>query len=189
MAKTESTFKNMFLALFLICSIASLALAGVYLITLGPITKAQQARKEKAIREVIPDFDTLVPKTVRVAGSDQDVVLNYGYKDSVLVGVAVETFSTRGYNGLIKIMVGFLPDGTINKIAILQQKETPGLGTKMASQTFTDQFHGRTPASYRLAVKKDGGDVDAITAATISSRAFCDAVQRAWDVLQKQGGQ
>jgi electron transport complex protein RnfG len=189
MAKTESTFKNMFLALFLICSIASLALAGVYLITLEPINKSQLARKEKAIREVLPDFDTLVSKPVKVTGSDEDVVLNYGYKDSVLVGVAVETFSTRGYNGLIKIMVGFLPDGTINRIAVLQQKETPGLGTKMASPAFTDQFYGKTPATFRVAVKKDNGDVDAITAATISSRAFCDAVQRAWEVLQKQGGQ
>jgi electron transport complex protein RnfG len=178
----------MFLALFLICSLASVALAGVYLITLKPITEAQKAKKEKAIREVIPDFDTLVSKTVKAAGSDEDIVLNYGYKDSVMVGIAVETYSTKGYNGLIKIMVGFLPDGTINKIAVLQQKETPGLGTKMTSPAFTGQFYGKTPAAFKLAVRKDGGDVDAITAATISSRAFCDAVSRAWNALQNQGG-
>jgi electron transport complex protein RnfG len=188
MSKTESTFKNMFLCLFLISAFASLALAGVYIITLEPITSAQKAKKERAIKEVIPEFDTLLIDTVKTAGSDIDLVVNMGYKDTVLVGAAVETFSTKGYNGLVQIMVGFLPDGTINRIEILQQKETPGLGTKMVTPEFRNQFYGKSPASFKLNVKKDGGEVDAITAATISSRAFCDAVQRAYNTYQNQGG-
>jgi electron transport complex protein RnfG len=68
-------------------------------------------------------------------------------------------------------------------ISVLQHKETPGLGTKMTEEKFLVQFRGKNPGSFPLKVKKDGGQVDAITAATISSRAFCDALQRAYDAL------
>ncbi len=71
----------------------------------------------------------------------------------------------------------------------LDHKETPGLGTKMTEPEFKEQFTGKNPAEFTLKVKKDGGPVDAITAATISSRAFCDAVQRAYNTLQKGGQQ
>lgn len=88
-------------------------------------------------------------------------------------------------------MVGFLPDGTIHNTAVLEHKETPGLGDKMdiRKAPWSEQFRGKNPAEYRLQVRKDGGDVDAITAATISSRAFCDAVQRAYDTQQQKGGE
>jgi len=84
-------------------------------------------------------------------------------------------------------MAGFMPDGTIAGISVLDHKETPGLGTKMTEPGFKGQFTGKNPGEFMLKVKKDGGQVDAITAATISSRAFCDAVQRAYNTLQKGG--
>ena len=84
-------------------------------------------------------------------------------------------------------MAGFKPGGTIVNITVLEHKETPGLGTKMAEPKFKDQFMDKNPAEFSLKVKKDGGPVDAITAATISSRAFCDALQRASNTLQKGG--
>jgi electron transport complex protein RnfG len=188
MQKIESTFKNMFFSLFFICAIASLALAGVYIITLEPITTAQKAKKEKAIKDVLPEFNRLQTDTVKLSGSDIPIIINFGYKDSVMVGAAVETYSTLGYSGPIRLMVGFLSDGKINKIEVLQQKETPGLGTKIAAPEFRKQFYGKSPDSFKLNVKKDGGEIDAITAATISSRAFCDAVQRGYVIFQKQGG-
>jgi electron transport complex protein RnfG len=188
MAKLESSFKNMALSLFLISGFASLALAGVYMVTYEPIALAQKAKKEKAIREVIPEFTALVTDTIKAADGDQDLLVNYGYQDSILVGTAVETYSTKGYSGMIQLMVGFLPDGSIHKIEVLQQKETPGLGTKMTMPEFKEQFYGKNPDSFRMKVKKDGGEVDAITAATISSRAFCDAVLRATNTLKNQGG-
>ncbi|MGB4293017.1 MAG: FMN-binding protein [Bacteroidales bacterium] len=70
---------------------------------------------------------------------------------------------------------------------MLEQKETPGLGTKMTEPFFKDQFNGKNPANFKLKVKKDGGEVDAITAATITSRAFCDALERAYNTLKKGG--
>ena len=94
----------------------------------------------------------------------------------------------KGFSGKIEIMAGFLPSGTINNTAVVSHKETPGLGDKMdvKKSDFPIQFMGKNPATYKLAVTKDGGDVDAITAATITSRAFCDAVDRAYKAFEKE---
>ncbi|HRC93634.1 MAG TPA: RnfABCDGE type electron transport complex subunit G, partial [Tenuifilaceae bacterium] len=94
-----------------------------------------------------------------------------------------------GFGGRIELMVGFLPDGTINKITVISHKETPGLGDKIdpGKSDFSVQFEGKNPETFKVMVKKDGGDVDAITASTISSRAFCDAVNRAYKAF-KEGG-
>ncbi len=87
-------------------------------------------------------------------------------------------------------MVGFSPKGILINTVVLEHKETPGLGDKMdvAKSDFPIQFQGKDLAEWNMTVKKDGGDVDAITAATISSRAFCDAVQRAYDTFINEGG-
>ncbi|MBQ5547296.1 MAG: FMN-binding protein, partial [Prevotella sp.] len=95
---------------------------------------------------------------------------------------AVKT-SEGGFGGKIDMMVGFLADGTIKGTSVLSHAETPGLGANMTGK-FKDQFNGKNPASYNLSVKKDGGDVDAITAATISSRAFTGAVKMACDSFE-----
>jgi electron transport complex protein RnfG len=84
-------------------------------------------------------------------------------------------------------MVGFDTDKKIINISVLKQKETPGLGTKIKEPKFKDQFKGKDPASFKMAVKKDGGEVDAISAATITSRAFCEAVNKAYQALLKGG--
>jgi electron transport complex protein RnfG len=103
-------------------------------------------------------------------------------------GVAVQTYTDDGFSGRFTLMVGFLPDGSISNIEVLEHKETPGLGTKMALPAFKDQFKGVKLSDLpgeKILVKKDGGQVDAITAATISSRAFCDAVNRAHAINKK----
>jgi electron transport complex protein RnfG len=99
----------------------------------------------------------------------------------------VETFTNQGFSGRFKLMVGFAPDGTIIDIAVLQHSETPGLGNKMekSKSDFSLQFMGKNPETFKLAVKKDRGDVDAITASTITSRAYCDAVQRAYKAFKE----
>jgi electron transport complex protein RnfG len=189
MASKESTLKNMIFALAVISLVASLALGGIYNVTKEPISEARKAKAKAAIMEVIPEFDTL--KTIKALPADgtDSLIFNVGFKGDSLVGVAVATYSREGYSAdPIQLMVGFLPDGSIRNISVIQQKETPGLGTKMAEPKFKDQFVGIKPEQFNLAVKKDGGDVDAITAATISSRAFCDAVDRAYTTLKSEGG-
>lgn len=187
MAKKESSFFNMVITLFVITGIASLALGGIYNLTKEPIRLAKLAKAEKAIKEVIPGFDRLEIFTVKPANGTDSLVFNCGYKNNELVGTAIESYSNKGYDPTqIKIMVGFTPDGKINNTVVIQQKETPGLGTKMTSPKFKNQFVGKSPKKFILKVKRDGGDVDAITAATISSRAFCGAIQRAYETYEKK---
>jgi electron transport complex protein RnfG len=179
--KLESTLINMVLSLVLISLTMSAALAFVYLKTKGPIEMAQKQKELNAIKEVLPEFDS-DPTAGR---TEKDGVFIYSVtKQNKLAGYAVKTFTDKGFSGHIEIMAGFLPDGTIYNVAVLQHKETPGLGTKMTDPKFSQQFRGKNPGAFKLKVKKDGGQVDAITAATISSRAYCDALQRAFNSLK-----
>jgi len=170
----------------IVTAVASLALAGVYNVTYEPIQKVKKEKKEKAIRNVMPEFDTIKSFEVEIQGFEMPFAFNTGYLGESLVGTAIQSSSNKGYNGLIELMVGFSLDGKIYKIDVLQQKETPGLGTKITDDKFKDQFQGKDPKDFKLKVIKDGGNVDAITAATISSRAFCEAVQKAYDAFENQ---
>lgn len=176
----------MVLTLFLVAAVAALALGGVYTVTKEPIAIAKQKKLEKAIKAVLPDFDTIMTRQVPEAGGKDSLTLYYAEKAGESIGVAVRSYTNLGFSGNIEIMVGLLNDGTISNTSVLAHKETPGLGDKMDKKKsdFPDQFMGKHPGDFVLKVTKDGGDVDAITAATISSRAFCDAVQRAYDTYE-----
>jgi electron transport complex protein RnfG len=189
MAKPESTFKNMVLTLTLIATTASACLGFVYELTKKPIELSNLNKKLAAIKEVVPEFTNNPNEEMyRLPTGEGDSLDIYpAKKDDILVGYAVNTYSKNGFSGNIRLMAGFEPDGKILNITVLEHKETPGLGTKMAEPSFKDQFADKDPSEFMLKVKKDGGPVDAITAATISSRAFCDAVQRAYNTLQKGG--
>ena len=189
MAKTESTLKNMVLSLTLVALGASACLGFIYEITKGPIATTALNKKLDAIKQVVPDFNNNPDAEMfRLPTGEGDSLDVYPAKnDSVLIGYAVNTYTNNGFGGNITIMAGFKTDGTIINITVLTHKETPGLGNKMTEPKFKDQFMNKNPKEFSLVVDKDGGPVDAITAATISSRAFCDAVQRAYNTLQKGG--
>jgi Na+-translocating ferredoxin:NAD+ oxidoreductase subunit G len=187
MAKTESTFKNMVLSLTIISFTASACLGFVYEFTKKPIEQSNLNKKLNAIRIVVPEFKNNPDKEMfRLATGDGDSLDIYPAKsDNEIIGYAVNTYTKKGFSGKISLMAGFKPDGTIINITVLEHKETPGLGSKMNEPLFMDQFKNKNPSQFSLKVKKDGGPVDAITAATISSRAFCDAVQRAYNTIHK----
>jgi Na+-translocating ferredoxin:NAD+ oxidoreductase subunit G len=179
--KLESTLLNMILSLVIISMVMSATLAFVYEKTKGPIETAAKQKVISAIKQILPEFDNDPEK----AKTEKDGMVIYKLtKKGKLVGYAVKTFTNKGFGGYIEIGVGFLPDGSIYNAIVLQHKETPGLGTKMTDSRFSNQFLGKNPGSFKLKVKKDGGQVDAITAATVSSRAYCDAIQRAFDMLK-----
>jgi len=198
MAKLESNFKNIFLCLLLVASMVAAIIGSVNYITKTPISETQEKIKKEAIQKVVPDFDNV--ETMRIA-VEAEVVQNIFKKEQAAdsltvykvsskgewVGTAVETFSDKGFSGRIKLMVGFLPDGAIRKVEVLSHTETPGLGDKMevGKDKFPNQFLGKNPKDFKLKVKQDDGSVDAITAATITSRAYCDAIQTAYDVVKK----
>lgn len=190
MAKKESTFKNMTIALFVITSLAGLAMAVVYSVTKEPIAASQKAKIDNAIKMVIPDFDAISDTLLKPEDGKDSIRVHRLMKGNVQTGTAVETYTDKGFSGRFSLMVGFKMDGSVSNIEVLENKETPGLGIKISLPQFKDQFKGVNIddlPGQKLKVKKDGGTVDAITAATISSRAFCDAVNRA-NAMNKKGG-
>jgi electron transport complex protein RnfG len=182
MAKMESTLKNMVLSLTLISMAMVGGLGFVYSLTKAPIERAEKQKEILAVKEVLPPFDN---DPITLKKEIEGLTFYTATKGGRLVGCAVKTFTNKGFTGRFDLMVGFNPDGSINKIVVLEQKETPGLGAKMNDAKFKDQFNGKNPASFLLKVKKDRGKVDAISAATISSRAFCEGVQKAYDLYME----
>jgi len=188
MAKKESTFLNMVATLFAVTLLSAGLLGSVYALTKEPIRLAELKRKNEAIGVVVPGFDNVPSQEVQKLFVDGDSLYFYtARKGNEVLGIAVETFTNLGFSGEFKLMVGFKPDGSIIDIAVIRHAETPGLGDKMErdKSEFHTQFMGQHPGSFNLAVKKDRGDVDAITASTVTSRAYCDAVRRASDALQE----
>ena len=185
MAK-ESSLKNMLITLSAVTLLASGLLGVVYAITKGPIDEAMAAKTNNAISSVSPEFNndpSAEMFTVDLSGRNYRVYP--AVMDGEVAGYAIETFAS-GFGGRISLMVGFNIDGTINGTAVLSHAETPGLGDKIdaSKSSFSVQFQGRDPHDFVLLVKQDGGDVDAITASTITSRAFCVAVENAWEVFK-----
>jgi electron transport complex protein RnfG len=187
MKKKPSTLKNMVLSLTLIAGAAALSVGAAYTITKEPIRLSQIARLEAAIKMVLPHFERLEEAEIREVDGGELTFYRAFDENDELVGTAIATFSNRGFSGQIRLMVGLLPDGTIHNIEVLGHSETPGLGDKIEHRksTWPQQFQGQNPATFDLRVRKDGGDVDAITAATISARAYSDAVQRAFNELKR----
>jgi electron transport complex protein RnfG len=192
MSKKASTFLSMTLTLFVTTLVAGVSLGFINDITKGPKEKAKLERKINALRSVLPEFNNNPVEQVELIKSElaKDSVEIYpAFQDEIQVGTAIVGSSEKGFSGLIKLMVGFNTDGSINSIAVLEQKETPGLGTKIKDEKFIRQFKGKHPSTFNLKVKKDQGDVDALTGATITTRAFGEATQMAYDIFEaRQSG-
>ena len=187
----------MLLSLTAIALVAAAALALMNAVTEEPIQVAKENKVKKAIADVLQQVDengqvtesikyeTLKDTTVDVNG--ESVVCHIAYTaDGEYAGAAVETSDPNGFGGPLKVMVGFDKDGNVYGYSILESNETPGLGAK-ADKWFQlgqkGQIVGKSPAT-ELKVKKDKGDVDAITGSTITSRAFLRCVNKAYTNLQ-----
>lgn len=186
MAK-ESTFKNMAVTLFAVCLVASAALGGIYTLTKAPIAAAESAKINEAISKVTPEFNNNPSSSDFTKEIDLDGKKSTVYtatKDGAVVGYAIKSTTSKGFGGNITVMVGFDTEGTIVGTSVISHAETPGLGAKidMTDSHFIVQFNGKNPAdpNFKLAVKKDNGSVDAITASTITSRAYCDVIEIAY---------
>lgn len=176
MAKLESTFKNMVLSLVIISVVAAGALAGVYILTAENIARQEAQKQQAAILAVLPDGCTIAePEEV------EGLKIYKAYANDQWIATAVET-SEVGFDGPQVIMVGLDAEGQVLDYVVLKQTETPGLGAHI-DHWFKDAAGNRSIIGKKagaLAVNKDGGEVDAITAATISSRAFLKAVNKAY---------
>ena len=178
MKKLESTWYNMVGVLTVIAVIAGVALASVNSITSGPIEAIREQTLANGIKEVLLAENLELQKTDSVSA---DVIVYH-----TTAGSAVQVTDHKGFGGDLTVLVGFADDGSIKGYHILQSSETPGLGAKAATwfREGKGSILGRNPGSENLTVKKDGGDVDAITASTITSRAFLRCVNNAYQALQ-----
>ena len=193
MAKLQSSFKNMLLSLTLIALVAAAALAGVYMLTKDPIAAAMTEKQQSAIMQVLPE----VEGDIRIAEAEESngVTLYKAYVGEEWVGTAVEA-STEGnmnmpFGGTFRLMVGFNNVGDVIRYVVLEQAETPGLGALMSTWFCNpdkpkSNILGKNPATTEFSVSKDGGDIDAITASTITSRAFLEVVVKAYNAIAQQ---
>lgn len=192
MAKLKSTFKNMFLSLLTICLVVAILLGQVNKLTTGPIAEAKAQKLENAIKEVVPEFDNNpVKDAFKTPSTAGDTLLIYpALKNNEIVGFAVNTNSNNGFSGKIEIMVGFDTQNKVINYAVLSHAETPGLGSKMGdwfkdTEKPNQSIIGKDLSKATLSVTNDGGDIDAITASTITSRAFLEAVNKAYEAYSK----
>ena len=201
MKKLPSTLPNMILSLGIICLIIAGILALVNVATKDTIAQAETKAKVEAIKEIVPAFDNNPYEeqdTVALESEPRPLIVYPATQGGQLVGYAIETYTDAGFAGHIDIMVGFDMQSQIVGFKVLKHEETPGLGAKIqewftspapSADLIRDVRGLDMSQASPLKVSKDGGKVDAITAATISSRAFIDALERAYRVYQSVVGE
>lgn len=192
MAKLKSSFPNMVLSLTCIALVAATALAAIYMLTMEPINAAKAIKQQSAVMQVLPQIEG-----IEVADAEEvnGITLYKAYLGEEWVGTAVEA-STEGnmnmpFGGPFRLMVGFDKVGNVVRYVVLEQAETPGLGALMNTwfcniEKPKSNILGKNPATTDFSVTKDGGDIDAITASTITSRAFLEVVVRAYNAIAQQ---
>lgn len=191
MKKLASTLPNMILSLVVITVAAGALLGWLYSITKEPIALQAAEQQKAAIAEVAPAFTNNPEEDKWEKTIDGNIFTVYpAFNVGKLAGAAVKGESMNGFAGEIVVMCGFDADGTVRNYRVLQQAETPGLGTKM-QDWFRDpaaarSIIGKNPATTKFYVSKDaGGEIDGITAATISSRAFLETLRNAFEAYKE----
>ncbi len=191
MKKLESTISNMVIVLVGVALITGAILAYVNHITTGPILLQSEKTLTEGIKKVMGGGELKVTNndtiTQKIDGKDVSFVIHVTEStDGKALGAAVES-TTSGFGGDLKVLVGFSPVGDILGYTILQTSETPGLGAKAETWFQKDgkgNIIGKNPSEGSLVVSKDGGQVNAITASTITSRAFLKAVNNAYNAYK-----
>ncbi|MBV6644891.1 MAG: RnfABCDGE type electron transport complex subunit G [Cyclobacteriaceae bacterium] len=209
-SQKESSLLQMVLTLAVVTGVSAISLGFVFEWTKIPIEQAQQEKQLRAIRSVAGIYDNNPLEesySLHKSGSQsrrryrrryrggkpehQNEVVNTLKLYPVRKGkqppkFAIRSVSSKGYSGDIQLMVGVDSLGIVEGIEVLAHRETPGLGSKIKDKSFIKQFIGKSLGSFDFRVKQDGGDVDAISGATISSRAFGEAVREACQAFKDQ---
>ena len=166
--KSRRFYPIVFLTIIVLVSVSLLLYINTF--TSGIVEARNRARIQEILESIFPDL----------TGFEEDEDLIIVYEGDSIAGYTILT-SGNGYSGAINMLIGINPDYTIKDIAILSQTETPGLGSRITEREFTDQFAGLSPDEIELS--RDGGSIDAITGATISSRAVADAVREEMSIV------
>jgi len=180
---------GMVIALFVVAAIAAILLGLTDMVTREPIAQAQKAALHKALQQVLPPHanDPQVDKVV--LGKAEKAVDIYPARDAsgTVRGIAWEVLAPDGYSGSIRILVGVRPDGNVFSIRVTRHQETPGLGDGIVKNDgWLASFVDQNLSSKIWKVKKDGGDFDQFTGATITPRAVVKAVKGALEFFSQQ---
>ncbi len=180
---------RMVLALTLVTAIAAALLGLTDLVTRQPIHEAQRAMLRASLEQVLPPHaNNPIDDALTVHADGRDIPV-YIARDATgrVVALAWEVIAPDGYSGAIRILMGVAPDGTIQAIRVTDHRETPGLGDGIVrNRAWVDSFSGKRLDNARWAVKKDGGDFDQFTGATITPRAVVKAVHRGLEFFAAQ---
>ncbi|MCD4655083.1 RnfABCDGE type electron transport complex subunit G [bacterium] len=179
-------FKDVII-LVLISTVAGFCLSLVYNVTKAQIAATKKAETQIALKKVAP-FMTDNPKEVKFDFNDEIIPVYDVTENETPIGAALEITTPEGFSGNIVFLMGIDASGKITGFQIMDSKETPGLGTKAADEAFWGQFVGKSLSGYTFKVKKDQGDVDAITASTITSRAIAHAMEKGLRAYQAYRG-
>ena len=157
----------------LITMFAGVALAFVNAVTTGPIEASKKAEKANALAEVMPGFENDPTTDLHTRSADGQPLVFYVGRDGTegVTGWGIESATETGYSGLLSLVFGIDDAGKVQGIRLLEMRETPGLGTKAGDADYLDQYLGKGLDDFDFRVQKDGGQVEAISGATITSRA------------------
>ena len=191
-----SQFYRLIVTLTLIAAGAGLVLSLVESATREPIAVQRKIQQLKALAAVLPEFDNSPNDdcvSLEIGRDKKSQLLSRTFfrarKGGQLVGVAFSVIAPNGYSGTIEIMVGVDTQEQIVAIEIVSHSETPGLGSKITNSLFKDQFRHRDLTNTDWRVKKDGGEIDQITGATISPRATVAAIKLGLEFLKQHRAQ
>ncbi len=179
----KSTMKTMALSLTALTALSAAILSGVRLLSEPKATDARAMQRRQALERVLPPFENIVTDSIpgtatfyRATGSD-----------GAIAGIAVEATSQEGFGGPVTVLFGFDPQGRVHGYNVLSHKETPGLGSNMGTWFSAEgTAHNIIGSDTELRVSKDGGTIDAITGATITSRAFVQALNTARRIAEEE---
>ena len=173
---------RMVIALVVVAAIAAILLGLTDLATRAPIAAAQKAALHKALQQVLPEHLN-DPQDDKITFRNSDISVDiFPAMDHTgrIKGIAWEAVAPDGYSGSVRILVGVRPDGRIQAIRVTHHQETPGLGDGIVkNDNWLHSFINQSLDSRTWKVKKDGGDFDQFTGATITPRAVVKAVKRA----------
>lgn len=186
MARIESSFRNMVVSLTAICLVCASLLGVVSSLTGQRIDEIRAEKVNSGIKAVLPAFDNVPAGEMFVVDGCEVYPATLG---GTPVGWAVKV-APSGFGGPIQMLVGFTPDGTVYNTSVLSHSETPGLGAKISDPQSAPRamIVGKNPAHTKIAVSRDGGEIDAITASTITSRAFLSGIEKAYGIFMKKDG-
>lgn len=178
MKPVKSNLFNMIMAMAVVSICSAASIGYVYQKTKEPIEKSKTMKISSAVTEMLGNFDNK-PFDERINLSKSDLELYPAKENGVTTSVAIKSYSNNGFGGKIELIIGLLMDGTVTGYKVIQQNETPGLGTKITESKFSKQFVGLNTHNNSFELSKNGGEIDALTGATISSNAVVEAVKKA----------